>query len=167
MAAVLADLGPPALHLLSGVNTDSGRRTRAAAFEGVDDFELERESLFDVITECRVVRRRPSLRILGCCPTTADMSSAHECAPVPGRACRGQSCANMCVCIRVPIVYWSWCLQFKTQEELAIMQYSNDIASAAHVELLRYAKPGEARAHGTRAVQYYSSTLAKCTALGR
>jgi hypothetical protein len=27
-----------------------------AAFEGISDFELERESLFDVITECRVVR---------------------------------------------------------------------------------------------------------------
>ncbi len=34
-------------------------------------------------------------------------------------------------------------MQFKTQEELAVMQYANDIASAAHVELLRYAKPGE------------------------
>lgn len=27
MAAVLADLGPAALHLLSGTNTDSGRKT--------------------------------------------------------------------------------------------------------------------------------------------
>ena len=27
-----------------------------AAFEGISDFELERESLFDVVTECRVVR---------------------------------------------------------------------------------------------------------------
>ena len=33
-------------------------------------------------------------------------------------------------------------MQFKTAEELAVMQYANDIASAAHVELLRYAKPG-------------------------
>lgn len=85
MAAVLADLGPTALHLLSGVNTDSGRKTQEASFEGISDFELERDSLFDVVTECRV---------------------------------------------------------FKTQEELAVMQYANDIASAAHVELLRYAKPG-------------------------
>lgn len=34
-------------------------------------------------------------------------------------------------------------VQFKTPEELSIMQYCNDVASAAHVELLRYAKPGE------------------------
>lgn len=27
-----------------------------AAFEGISDFELERDSLFDVVTECRVVR---------------------------------------------------------------------------------------------------------------
>jgi hypothetical protein len=27
-----------------------------ASFEGISDFELERDSLFDVVTECRVVR---------------------------------------------------------------------------------------------------------------
>ncbi len=43
--------------------------------------------------------------------------------------------AHMCLCLSS--------LQFKTPEELAVMQYCNDIASAAHVELLRYAKPGE------------------------
>jgi Xaa-Pro aminopeptidase len=37
---------------------------------------------------------------------------------------------------------WWWQMQFKTAEELAVMQHANDIASAAHVELLRYAKPG-------------------------
>jgi Xaa-Pro aminopeptidase len=39
-------------------------------------------------------------------------------------------------------LWWS-AMQFKTPEELAVMQYANDIASAAHVELLRYAKPGQ------------------------
>lgn len=55
MPAVLADLGNR-LHLLAGTNTDSGRPTKEASFEGIADFELERESLFDVLTECRVVR---------------------------------------------------------------------------------------------------------------
>ena len=55
MPAVLADLGSR-LHVLSGTNTDSGRATKEATFEGIAEFELERESLFDVLTECRVVR---------------------------------------------------------------------------------------------------------------
>lgn len=93
-----------------------------ASFEGISDFELERDSLFDVVTECRVVRsmlsrdkskpyslqayHRHLFRIV------------HHVTPEPSR------------------------VQFKTPEELAVMQYANDIASAAHVELLRYAKPG-------------------------
>lgn len=55
MAAVLADLGNQ-LHVLSGTNTDSGRPTTEATFQGIADFELEKETLFDVLTECRVVR---------------------------------------------------------------------------------------------------------------
>lgn len=55
MPAVLADLGPTCLHLLVGENTDSGRPTKKAHFQGIDDFTLEEDSLFDVITECRVV----------------------------------------------------------------------------------------------------------------
>lgn len=33
MAAVLADMGPAALHLLSGTNTDSGRKTTVCIFQ--------------------------------------------------------------------------------------------------------------------------------------
>ena len=33
MAEVLADLGPPALHLLSGINTDSDRKTQEVSSE--------------------------------------------------------------------------------------------------------------------------------------
>ena len=55
MAVVLADLGSR-LHVLSGINTDSGRPTTEASFPGIADFDLEKETLFDVLTECRVVR---------------------------------------------------------------------------------------------------------------
>ena len=34
------------------------------------------------------------------------------------------------------------CKQSKLPEELAVIRYCNDIGSAAHVELMRYAKPG-------------------------
>lgn len=54
MKDVLVDLGDR-LHVLSGTNTDSGRATVPAAFEGVADFQVEKDTLFDVLTECRVV----------------------------------------------------------------------------------------------------------------
>ena len=49
-------------------------------------------------------------------------------------------------------------MQFKTPEELAILQYCSDVASAAHVELLRYAKPG-GQYRRRRAVQSTARTL--------
>ena len=59
MAAVLADLGNR-LHVLTGTNTDSGRAVAEVSFEGIAAFEVEKETLFDVLTECRVVRAVPS-----------------------------------------------------------------------------------------------------------
>ncbi len=55
MKDVLADLGNK-LHVLSGTNTDSGRPVTPAAFDGIADFRVETDTLFDVLTECRVVR---------------------------------------------------------------------------------------------------------------
>ncbi|CAL5223649.1 g6193 [Coccomyxa viridis] len=85
LLAVLKGLKPPALHLLHGQNTDSGRYTEEATFKGIEDFTLERETAFPVLTECRVI---------------------------------------------------------KTREELEIMQYANDIASAGHVKVMQSCKPG-------------------------
>ena len=55
MKDVLADLGTK-LHVMSGTNTDSGRAVTPPAFEGIADFKVETDTLFDVLTECRVVR---------------------------------------------------------------------------------------------------------------
>ena len=55
MKEVLADLGNK-LHVLSGTNTDSERAVTPAAFEGIDDFKIETDTLFEALTECRVVR---------------------------------------------------------------------------------------------------------------
>lgn len=54
MPAVLADLSNR-LHVLVGTNTDSGRPALEATFEGIAAFEVEKDTLFDVLTECRVV----------------------------------------------------------------------------------------------------------------
>jgi hypothetical protein len=65
MPGILRELAPPALHLLSGVNTDSGLTTREAHFEGIEAFCLEREALFPVVTEARVVRPEALPALLG------------------------------------------------------------------------------------------------------
>ncbi|KAF5833683.1 Xaa-Pro dipeptidase (X-Pro dipeptidase) [Dunaliella salina] len=61
MASVLAKHGakegakPGPLHVMNGVNTDSGRPATPAQFEGADAFELDNSTtLFDTITACRV-----------------------------------------------------------------------------------------------------------------
>jgi len=54
MAAVLRAAEPPCLHTLAGTNTDSGRATAPAQFEGMDAFEVETACLHFVLTECRV-----------------------------------------------------------------------------------------------------------------
>lgn len=54
MPAVLADLSDR-LHVLVGTNTDSGRPVLEATFEGISEFVVEKDTLFDVLTECRVV----------------------------------------------------------------------------------------------------------------
>ncbi|KAA6426409.1 MAG: xaa-Pro dipeptidase [Trebouxia sp. A1-2] len=84
MPKVLAQLQPVSVHLLSGTNTDSSRATLEADFTGIDQFNLEKDLLFNVLTECRVR---------------------------------------------------------KTQEELEVMHYANQVASAAHVQVMQQIKP--------------------------
>lgn len=55
-------------------------------------------------------------------------------------------------------------MQYKTPEELAILQYCSDVASAAHVELLRYAKPG-GQDRWRRAVPSTACTLLRCRSM--
>ena len=51
---VLHELAPPTLHLLSGVNSDSGLLLPPAAFPGLEAFRCECESLFTVVSDARV-----------------------------------------------------------------------------------------------------------------
>ena len=122
MPAVLADLSNR-LHVLSGTNTDSGRATKEAEFEGIAEFEVERDTLFDVLTECRVVSALNLSRPVGC-------SGMDQGAFTPAAGCA--------FCSQLSAVRWT--LQTKIPEEVAIQQYCNDIASSAHVEVMRYAK---------------------------
>ncbi|PAA50308.1 hypothetical protein BOX15_Mlig030441g2 [Macrostomum lignano] len=65
---VLASLGqasaPPTLLTLSGVNSDSRLRTREAAFDGIGEFPVDRERLYEAICECRVIKTDLELEVL-------------------------------------------------------------------------------------------------------
>ncbi|GAB4819295.1 hypothetical protein N2152v2_006341 [Parachlorella kessleri] len=78
LAATLASLQPPCLHLL-------GLLMSATTFEGMEKFKLEEELLFPALTGCRVI---------------------------------------------------------KTAEELRVMRYVSQVASQAHVEIMRLCKGG-------------------------
>ena len=48
--------GPITLLLLLGRNTDSKKMTRPAAFEGIEQFRTDEDTLFNVIMELRVIK---------------------------------------------------------------------------------------------------------------
>ncbi|XP_054786246.1 uncharacterized protein LOC129292674 [Prosopis cineraria] len=77
--------GKPLLFLLHGLNTDSNKFSKPAEFEGLDEFEIDLETLHPILTECRVI---------------------------------------------------------KSELEIALIQYANDISSEAHVEVMRNTKVG-------------------------
>lgn len=56
LAEVLAELAPPQLHVLTGVNTDSGLPFPELVFPGIERFVVESEALYGVLTECRVTK---------------------------------------------------------------------------------------------------------------
>ncbi|KAK9848336.1 hypothetical protein WJX84_000611 [Apatococcus fuscideae] len=64
MQAKLAELKPPTLHVLLGVNSDSGSETQAASFQGIDQFQVDKESLFSILAECRVRKTPEELAVL-------------------------------------------------------------------------------------------------------
>lgn len=61
---MLRSLGAPCLHVLAGTNSDSGRPAPTASFEGIDAFALEKDALFEAITECRVYKTAEELEIM-------------------------------------------------------------------------------------------------------
>lgn len=89
MAGVLKGMGGgagrPRLHLLKGLNSDSGNESRPAAFEGLGEFEVDTAALHPALSESRVS---------------------------------------------------------KSAKELDLLRYVNAVSSAAHVEVMRSARPG-------------------------
>ena len=52
------------LLLLSGTNSDSGKMTRTAAFDGMSQFQTNDQLLHPVISELRVIKTEMELEVL-------------------------------------------------------------------------------------------------------
>ena len=60
----MANGGKPTLLTLLGTNTDSGKTTRTAAFDGISEFKTDSTVLFPIIAELRVIKTEEELKVL-------------------------------------------------------------------------------------------------------
>ncbi|KAK9826336.1 hypothetical protein WJX74_010185 [Apatococcus lobatus] len=60
----LAELDPPSLHVLHGINSDSGSETQAASFKGIGRFQVDKDNLFNILAECRVRKTPEELEVM-------------------------------------------------------------------------------------------------------
>lgn len=56
--------GKPTLLTLLGTNTDSGKTTRTAAFDGISEFQTDSKVLHPIISELRVIKTEEELKVL-------------------------------------------------------------------------------------------------------
>ncbi|KAF2882314.1 hypothetical protein ILUMI_23879 [Ignelater luminosus] len=64
IADVLTNLNPSALLIMNGVNSDSGLDFTEPYFEGIENFTLEREILYNEIADLRVVKSNLELDVM-------------------------------------------------------------------------------------------------------
>ncbi len=64
LTAIVEGDNRPTLLLLSGTNSDSGKTTRCAAFDGISEFQVDHGVLHPVISECRVIKTEMELEAL-------------------------------------------------------------------------------------------------------
>lgn len=60
----LADFTDSALLLLNGTNSDSGKQTRPAAFDGISEFKTDSSALYPVICELRAIKTDMEMEVL-------------------------------------------------------------------------------------------------------
>jgi Xaa-Pro dipeptidase len=56
--------GKPLLFLLYGLNTDSNNFSKPADFEGIEKFDIDKNVLHPILTECRVVKSALELEVI-------------------------------------------------------------------------------------------------------
>lgn len=64
LPAVLAQLDPRPLHLLSGKNSDSGSLAKPAACDGLERFERDLARLYPAMVECRLIKSDEEIELL-------------------------------------------------------------------------------------------------------
>jgi len=64
LAATLQELKPELLLLLQGVNSDSSKTTRPAAFDGMSQFKVDYDLLYPVISELRVFKTALEVEVI-------------------------------------------------------------------------------------------------------
>ncbi|XP_054725029.1 xaa-Pro dipeptidase-like [Uloborus diversus] len=64
IASVMFSLQPEVLLTLHGVNTDSGKETQEAVFEGIADFRVDNKVLHPAMAECRVFKSPLEIEII-------------------------------------------------------------------------------------------------------
>eukprot|EP01134_Creolimax_fragrantissima_P006068 CFRG6068T1 len=62
--AYFKEKNPNPIFINRGVNSDSGHKTMEATFEGIDQYEVDGESLFGNIAECRVIKTEAELEVM-------------------------------------------------------------------------------------------------------
>ncbi|CAG7717380.1 unnamed protein product, partial [Allacma fusca] len=64
IAEKLESMAPESLLTLNGTNSDSGKQSLEAVFDGISKFKVDNETLFDHIAECRVFKTEMELEVL-------------------------------------------------------------------------------------------------------
>ncbi|XP_028027414.1 xaa-Pro dipeptidase-like [Bombyx mandarina] len=83
---VLKSLMPETLLTLSGPNTDSGLTAREAIFNGIDEFNVDNESLFPIIAELRVIKTPEEIAVMRyVCKVSSDAHKQVMLYAKPGR----------------------------------------------------------------------------------
>lgn len=77
MPAHLKATSTPSLLLLEGPNTDSGKVTRPAAFDGMSEFPTNRTLLHPTIAECRVTKTAAELEVLRYASKISSLAHMH------------------------------------------------------------------------------------------
>lgn len=151
LAAVLAELAPPSLHVLSGaVNSDSGLAVAPLVFDGSEAFTFETGALHPVGVAGQAQRfgRRRGGR---CLPARLLIPAALQALlDLPNSALPAHPTALHRArppCLRTtPAQVLAECRVCKSDAELRIMRYACETASAAHVMVMQAGGAGRADA---------------------
>lgn len=64
IANVISSMKPDVLYTLHGRNSDSGKETQEAVFEGISSFNVDNKLMYPVMSECRVIKTDLEIEVL-------------------------------------------------------------------------------------------------------